>query len=490
MAKKLKKLTKTKGSEKAVIPQSSDNIRNVDVKHPDYTKHEASWQRVRDCIDGEDVIKSKEEKYLPRPAGMSGEYASAYTSYIERAHFPLITSYALSGALGIVITKLPEFKVPSELEYIIKHATKDGRTLNQLFLDTVIEIFQTGKSPLLVDIISEKNEFRFVQYKAEEFINWKTSSSGENSNLTLGVIREAVASTEDAYSHETKEVYRILALQDGEYITRLVDVKDQSQTDIVTPTYLGTSLPEIPLYLAGSINNSFDSQPTPLVAVANCSVQIYRKEADLANSEFLSCNPTLVIVGASNDDELPNTVGSSVMMVIPNDQARVFYTETDTAALEHVSNHIKDLYDEAIRHGVAILDARKGVEAAEALRIRQATQSASIYSVYLSAMTAILKGIKTMARWSGIDDDKVTADAPSSLTHGIPDATVLKAVVEGFGQGVVPLPVIHRYLLDSGLIDQTINYEDYLAMLKAKDYEGLLNKNKLSDKKGEPTSSK
>jgi hypothetical protein len=208
-------------------------------------------------------------------------------------------------------------------------------------------------------------------------------------------------------------------------------------------------------------------QPIPLIAVANCSIQIYRKEADLANSEFLSCNPTLVLTGASNDDDLPNVVGSSVMMVIPGEQARMYYTKTDTAALTHVSNHIKDLYEEAIRHGVAILDARKGVEAAEALRIRQSTQSASIYSIYLSAVSAVRQGLKLMCEWEGLNSDEVIIDAPTALTQGIPDPSVLKEIILGFGDhGVVPLSVVHRYLVSTGLMDQTIGYEEYLELLK------------------------
>jgi hypothetical protein len=230
---------------------------------------------------------------------------------------------------------------------------------------------------------------------------------------------------------------------------------------------MGATLDEIPLVVAGSINNSIDIQPIPLIPVANCSIQIYRKEADLANSEFLSCNPTLVITGAQSDGNLPNVVGSSVMIVLPNEQSRVFYTTTDTAALTHVKDHISDLYEEAIRHGVAILDSRKGVEAAEALRIRQATQSASVYSIYLSAMNALLECIQIMAKWASLDKSLVTADAPSSLSFGIPDSNVLEKLMEGFrSSGVIPLPVIHRYLVTSGLLEATIGYEDYVKLLE------------------------
>jgi len=458
----------------------------VNTKHPDYDVYALSWARVRDCLNGEDTVKRKTTDYLPRPAGMDGKYKAAYDAYIERAHFPLITAYALSGALGVITTKLPEFNVPDKLSYILKEATKDGRSIQQLFLDCMIEVFQTGRVPLLVDVIDEKNEFRFVQYTAESFINWKTSQLKSEQSLILATLAESLPATEDLFSHDTLEVFRVLSLDaDGNYSSSVYGAKTEYTDMFRTPTFMGKYYPEVPLIVAGSINNSYDLQPIPLISVANCSIQIYRKEADLANSEFLSCNPTLVLTGASNDDNLPNVVGSSVMIVIPNEASRVFYTRTDTFALTHVKAHIESLYEEAIRHGVAILDARKGVEAAEALRIRQATQSASIYSIYLAVLNAIKQGLVIMCKWAGYNEEEVILDAPSSLTYGIPDPAVLKQIVEGFAMNVVPLNVIHRYLVSSGLIDQTISYTEYLEMLF--EQKTLLDSNTDKDK---PTTTK
>lgn len=461
---------------------TKDKERPIDAanKHPDYQIRYPEWVKIRDCMKGEKAIKDKKEAYLPRPAGMSGEYASAYDAYIERAHFPLIVPYALSGALGVIITKLPEFNLPPQLKYLEDHATIDGRSLPQLFMDIIIEIFQTGRVPLTVDI-TPNNQFRFVQYKAENFINWKASVRDASKSLTLAVFSEREDNGENIFSHEVDSRYKVMLLKNGKYSVKTFDSENIESESYVVPEFMGNTLDELPVVVAGSINNSIDIQPIPLVSVANCSIQIYRKEADLANSEFLSCNPTLVIVGADSSEDVPNVVGSSVMMVLTNDQARVFYTETDTAALQHVKEHIKDLYEEAIRHGVAILDARKGVEAAEALRIRQATQSASIYSVYLSAMTAILAGLKIMCKWYGISDKAVDADAPSSLSFGVPDASLIKELVAGFADsGVIPLTVVHKYLVASGLLDQTIGYEEYLKLLeenkKLKEELGLSSK--------------
>ena len=462
--------------------KTSNSITNVSLEkvatpHKEYPLRLIEWTKIRDCMKGEEVIKSKGEKYLPRPEGMSGIYAKAYTAYKERAHFPLISSYALSGALGIIINKLPEFNVPRQLEYILKNTTKDGRDIRQLFVDIIIEIFSTGRVPITIDIIPETNEFRFVQYSAESLINWKSSIQDTVKSIVMAVIKETQEDSETIFADTESDVYKVLHLE------KFIDPNDGVEKDIfkisvfgelghngftreIIPLYMGKHIDEIPIFMAGSINNSFNVQPIPLISVANCSIQIYRKEADLSNSEFLSCNPTLVVTGAVADENIPNVVGSSVMIVIPNEMARVFYTKTDTAALTHVKEHIKELYEEAIRHGISILDARKGVEAAEALRIRQETQSSTLYSVYMSAIHAIESGLKMMCKWANLNPDEVYADSPSTLSFGIPDASLLKELVAGFGEsGVVPLEVVHRYMVSSGLLDQTINYEEYIEIL-------------------------
>lgn len=459
----------TNKSFNSIIPlQSMTGVVDPSAEHPDYSRSIEDWGKVRDCILGESRIKEKKEIYLPRPAGMSGKYAKAYDSYIERAHFPQIAAYALQGALGVVITKTPEFLMPKELEYLITDATKDGLSLKQLFLNITIGILTTGRVPLVVDVSPDINQFKFVQYRAEDLVNWKSGIIESEKNLTLAVLKEAVPATADIFSHETRDVYRVLYIDEEKDIYSTKAYLDGSEIPDVfsEPSYMGHTLDELPLFIAGSINNDYEVQPTPLLSVANCSIQIYRKEADLSNSEFLSCNPTLIFTGVANDDQLPQVVGSSVLVALPDPQARAFYTKTDTAALTHVKQHIDDLYEEAIRHGVAILDTRKGVESAEALRIRQATQSATIYSMYLSAIAAILDGLRLMCRWAGLNEDEVSVDAPTSLTYDIPDAQILQTVNAGFGTSTIPLTVLHRYLVSSGLLEQTVSYEDYILMLR------------------------
>ena len=36
---------------------------NASTKHPDYNRYEADWQKIRDAVAGESVIKKAAEKY-------------------------------------------------------------------------------------------------------------------------------------------------------------------------------------------------------------------------------------------------------------------------------------------------------------------------------------------------------------------------------------------------------------------------------------------
>ena len=238
---------------KFVINASSD----PSTEHPDYFRHKGDWDRIRDCMQSESVIKRHGEKYLPRPAGMTGDYADAYAPYVERAHFPQICSYALQGALGVIITKLPEFNVPKQLEYLKENATKEGDTIQQLFLDTIIEILQTGKCPLIIDIVPETNQFKFVRYSAESFSNWKEDTFGNQKSLILGVFKEDVPDSNDMFSHDVSDGHRVLYIdQDGKYTVRVYEAGQYVEGSQTKPAYLGKTLDRLPLFLAGSINNS------------------------------------------------------------------------------------------------------------------------------------------------------------------------------------------------------------------------------------------
>ena len=71
-----------------------------------------------------------------------------------------------------------------------------------------------------------------------------------------------------------------------------------------------------------------------------------------------------------------------------------------------------------------------------------------------------------MCDWGGYNKDEVIIDAPSSLVLGTPDANVMRELATGVGNSVYPLTITHRYLVSSGLLDQTVSFEEYVSLLE------------------------
>ena len=43
----------------------------------------------------------------------------------------------------------------------------------------------------------------------------------------------------------------------------------------------------------------------------------------------------------------------------------------------------------------------------------------------------------------------------------------MREIIEGFGKNIIPISVVHRYMVGNGLIDQTVSLKEYIAQLIA-----------------------
>lgn len=165
-----------------------------------------------------------------------------------------------------------------------------------------------------------------------------------------------------------------------------------------------TKFKELPVICVGATDMDWDVDEPPLEGIGTCALHIYKKSADLSYSEFSSCVPTLVITGVDTNNESGSAanqmVGGGVALTISNEQAKVYYPQTDTNALQHVKIHIDGLFDEAKSYGASLLGGDKDeVESAEAIRLRQGASGAS-----LSTMTrTIERGINKLLEIAQID---------------------------------------------------------------------------------------
>lgn len=441
-------------------------------KHTKYEKKAYSRRLVRDSVEGSDAIKKRNSLYLPIPTGFlytprdAAEKPTmsfnahhtgvndadidisampfyhpnpAYMGYLQRARFPDVTKHTLRGLVGTAAKKPLDVKVPSQIEYMIENATNDGLNVDELYAYCLAEVLQTGNMTLVVDVNPKLNQVYISTYCAETFINWREKN--RENDLTLAVYNYKTEEIDGDFGSKEVDTYFVYALveekdADGkvksEEVTQMT-FYDSSSTElkdsVVVPSLQGNYFPRIPVVPIGAIENSFEPQTAPLLGIAEIAIAIYQKDADLSNSEHMTCNPNLVIVGADAGSSAPVLVGAQTALIIPNPQGRADYTKTDTSGLDHVMGRITTLFEEAMLYGASLSGpAKKGVEASETVKERKNSQGATLIDVAKNVAKGIEEAFELAAEIHGASRDAVEINPNLEFAEEVLSAQMLQAL--------------------------------------------------------------
>ena len=411
---------------------------SVATEHLEYRRLKPIWQKVEDCINGEEVIKSKKDLYLPRPSGMqlgTKEGEEAYQSYIARGHFPSYVSKFLSALTGITKLNPPKITLPPSLEYLKENCDGEGTPLDVFFYQSVTESLKSGRQLLFVDVDTEFDRLKLVRYNATDIINWGVVDRVfNNKDVDFIVIREYINNSNDIFEHEYEEQYRVLTqkkffldelLPDeleaidpyslDDFVSILFD-KSGNILEISTPKLIGMSIDKMPCVIIGSTDLYINPDIIPLYGISSCALQMYMKDADLSNSMFLTCNPTLCLTGITEHHGGFHTlVGSNVAITSENPDAKIYYTKTDASGLQEVRLAINMYLSEAQSMGSALLsDNPKGVESEGALRIKAASTTASLSTVAQTCARGFERAIRYIAEWSNLDSKTVELEVDTN----------------------------------------------------------------------------
>lgn len=399
------------------------------TEHKLYSERKYERRVIRDCVAGPTKIKIGQDLYLPIPDGMlidttqqtrnfnklndslkSNELPynhsnKPYQAYLQRARFPEITGFTLRGLNGTATRKPIEVKnLSNRLSHLEEDATADGMSLQELFSYCVSEVLQGGNVALVVDIDPDENKVYFVPYDAESIINWRFQ---EGSTTELAMV--ALKTIEDSLGDNKFQVEEVpvVLVYDWDFEegnkdtlkvkqTRYVNDNEPEDDAEVFPSLQGNQFEKIPVSFIGAIENTPIPQTSPLSGVAEICISIYRKDADLSHAQYMTCNPNLVISGVDaqnpnlEGDEgegtkqsgIPNIVGSTVALILEDPQAKAYYTNTDTSALDHVEKSIENLKEEALMLGASLVGtAKKAAEKVETMKLRQSAQGATLIDV-------------------------------------------------------------------------------------------------------------
>lgn len=297
---------------------------NVSFIREEIRKMLPIWDRIKDCLDGEDAVKAQTVKYLPVPDAESGGTAESprYRNYIMRSVFYGVTARTLLGLLGQVFGRESVIELPNDIQIMLTDAEGTGTGIEQQAKRALGFCLSYGRGGLLADFPTTDGVVTKQQiddgvmrpilrlYAPQDIINWRTKKVGAKTLLSLVVLRETLDVEDDGFETKTQTAYRVLRLAEDNSYTMQLYIEDDQQVDkplseygeVVTPRKAdGSTFDQIPFVIFGPENNNADVDSAPLDSLASLNIAHYRNSADYEDAVFIAGQPTPVFSGLSQE---------------------------------------------------------------------------------------------------------------------------------------------------------------------------------------------
>lgn len=429
----------------------------------EYSKRLIQVTKVRDTIKGLEHIQSKGEIYLPMTAGMKGRDRAGlksenniaqglgtaqYEEFKSRTFMPDIVQDVENGVIGLAFAE----QVEGNIDYAI---TKDGRTGEGLAVDMLREVQESGTTVLVVDSPTNKSgggEPFIVEYDFESFIDYSVSEDNK-ARFSAVKLCENYFKPEDTYKTKPIKRYREYQLIENK---PWLFVRDEQGEDLEKPIPL--KIDQIPVFIAGSVDNLPGYDPVPLLPVARAALQIYRDSADYGQFKALYGQGTPYATGLDNKEEADD------IMLMGFGAGSFWYSQGENATfgMVEVGERSDEMYMRAFelqnkfaeRHAVAITQDTAGVEAAQSMHLRAATKHASIYTMLNSISNAVVMATNLKLKWSGKPE---SAEFQLNTNFNAQDisAQLLQALTAGVNAEIWPKSVARNAIRKSKLSDKT-----------------------------------
>tara|TARA_R110002124_G_scaffold76390_1_gene204704 strand:- start:958 stop:2268 length:1311 start_codon:yes stop_codon:yes gene_type:complete len=366
----------------------------IESKHPLYLETENKWTRVRDSFLGSDKVKSQGEVYLPK---LSSQDKDQYTSYVMRAMYVNAIKNTVQGLVGAVMRIDPVIKAPDRILELTQDITGTGVSLNDFISNMLSEQLLMGRQGILIDRTEDRAYLS--GYTTEQMTNWMDG---------VIVLKETYVSHDinDVYDMTYEVQYRELMIdEDGKYLVRIW--RENTGWNVwneIYPTKVGQALDVIPFVaLSGNELNLNPTQP-PLLSLVDTNLSMYRTSADLEHGRHFTALPTPYVTGIDGDSELK--IGSGSAWILPDSSSKAGYLEFTGQGLQALEKAVEEKRSIMASLGASLLQTEKsGVESAEAVRLRQNSETSVLVGAVLSVQEGIAKALSFMAEWEGVSGD-------------------------------------------------------------------------------------
>lgn len=351
----------------------------------EYLELAPDYRTIRDCYKGSRAIKAATTMYLPRLKGQADE---DYLNYLFRALFFPITGKTCSSLVGMATTKPPKTSYPDILEpYFVDTAANYQFT--EFYVTVLTEIILMGRYGVLIDApVVESPLPKFAYYIAENIVRW--SVNGADEKLMSLILREYhTVPTDKKFATKREVRYRHCYLNAlGVYTVEILDEDLKTMTPPIQPTFSGQTLDYIPFVCFGSSGVHMCPDKPPMLDISTINVSHYLSSADLEWGRHITGLPTPVVSGVDSSTKL--SIGGTSAWILPPAESKAYYMEFLGQGLQSLEKAMADKISLMASVSARLVDtSTRGSEAAETVRLRYMSESASLIHILASAESGL-----------------------------------------------------------------------------------------------------
>ena len=151
----------------------------------------------------------------------------------------------------------------------------------------------------------------------------------------------------------------------------------------ITPKNYGKPMNFIPFTVINPFGLGFEDSKPPMLDIVSVNISHYRSSADLEHGRHFTALPTPVVSGVDGSTTLK--IGALSAWILPDPNARAYYLEFTGVGLGSLEKAITEKQSQLASLSARLLDnSKRGSEAAETVRLRYASETASLSTVVLA----------------------------------------------------------------------------------------------------------
>jgi uncharacterized protein DUF4055 len=470
------------------------------VPNPSYVERFDAWATIRDCYDGEKVIKEAGEQYLPK---LSAHKADEYLTYKKRAYFYNAIRRTHRGLHGSLFRKPVELTAPDEFlnKINLSDITQDGQSFQAFCRIVGHELLLTGRFGVLTDFKAGNDTSPYLAgYLAENIYSWRTKTVEDREIVDRVVLLESeVVPTEWGFTSSL--LIRILRLDpqtNGSLTPKMVYSQTLLRPNATSPDVgparediaikmKGRQLDYIPFVFFNAMDLRSECGPPPLEDIASINISHYQSTAHLEHGRFYAGMPTYVTAG-SGANKMPGlpegltttqplTVGPSFVWEL-EENAKAWLLEFTGHGLTFLENAVdsKQLQMQSLGGRLISSTRRAAAMSDEAWQLLETGDEATLMDVAQVCDEGVTQALAYLGDILGVVDKphepkehKIIVEFNKEFVRSELTARELRALQALAERGHIPNDVMYYALREVGVIPIEYSLDDFTKLMAKKD---------------------